>query len=158
MSGPDMQLARRRKLTCVGVHLTWATKHRTPCLTAPIRAGLFRYISGLMRAKRGRLFAGGGWDDHIHLYIDLPASISLSTLVAEIKTASMRWIRINHPAVSAIGWQRGFAAFSVDRRRDDGLMAYIRDQEQIHASRSSRREAAALARAFDLPLDRDRCD
>jgi hypothetical protein len=119
---------------------------------------MFGYISGIVRGQRGLLLIGGGWNDHIHLYLALPPNIGLSTLVSTIKSNSMRWVRTTYPEIRATGWQKGYAAFSVDRRRDHALMAYIRDQDRIHARRDAESERRAMLVAHGLPAEPDPCD
>jgi len=150
MNIPSPVKRRSHRLARVGIHAIWSTKHRIPFLAAEIRLGLFPYMSGILRRSNGTLLAGGGWVDHIHLYIEMPPTIGLSLLVSTIKSNSTRWIRQNFPDVNAIGWQQGYAAFSVDRRRDDGLMAYILNQDQIHKNRSATRELTLLFRAYHI--------
>lgn len=147
-----------RKLLRVGVHLVWSTKHRVPYLTAEMRAGVFRYMSGVVKGQRGTLIVAGGWIDHVHLYVELPPNISLSTLVAQIKANSMRWLRATYPGTRMSGWQRGYGAFSADRRHDRRLISYIRDQERIHQRRSTEAERGSLLRAYGLPDTQDHCD
>jgi REP element-mobilizing transposase RayT len=115
-----------------------------------MRVGLFSYIGGMLRARRGRLLAGGGWTDHIHLYIDLPAGVSVATLISEIKCASTGWLRRTFPEDRFVGWQRSYAAFSVDRRRDQRLRRYIQRQDTIHHRRSLRQETSALYLAYGV--------
>ncbi len=147
-----------RKIVHVGVHLVWATKHRSPFLSGEVRGPLFSYISGIVRGQRGQLLVGGGWLDHVHLYVALPANIGLSTLVSTIKSNSMRWLRESYPEIRPAGWQKGYAAFSVDRRRDHALMAYIRNQAAIHSRRDAESERRALFRSHALPTTHDPCD
>lgn len=153
MPPDDIRKPRRRKLLCVGIHLVWSTKYREPCLTPAIRTAVFRYIGGILRSKRGRLLAAGGWTDHIHLYIELPAGIALATLISEIKASSTSWVRRTFPEARLLRWQRSYAAFSVDRRRDHRLMSYILNQEAIHTRRTLQREFSTLCRAYGSPED-----
>jgi len=148
----------KRTILRVGVHLVWATKYRTPFLDTGIRARLFPYISGIVRHSGGHLLAGGGWRDHVHLYVEMPATISLAMLVSTIKSNSMRWIRESFPEAQAAGWQKGYAAFSVDRRHDDRLMSYIADQDRIHRQRTTESERRALLRAHQVHPVFDPCD
>ena len=147
-----------RKIVHVGVHLIWATRHRTPFLGKEVRAPLIRYISGIVRGQRGRLLIGGGWHDHIHLDVELPPNIGLSALVSTIKSNSMRWLRATFPLLGAVGWQKGYAAFSVDRRHDHALMTYIRNQDLIHARRGAEIERQAILLAHGCPAEPDPCD
>jgi REP element-mobilizing transposase RayT len=139
-----------RHLISLGVHLVWATKQRTQWLGAQIRPELFAYMAGTVAKKRCRAIVIGGWEDHVHLYVHLCTSISVAHLVTTIKTSSARWLKEREPALRGFRWQRGFAAFGVDPRRDSGLREYIESQDVIHLEQDHVRELDRLASAFAL--------
>lgn len=123
----------------LGVHLVWATKHRQMSLAAEWRKGLFHYMAGIARNKGARLLAAGGIEDHVHLYVSLPSTLSVASLVNAFKANSSRWIHETIPGLRRFEWQIGYAAFSVNRADDRQLIAYIQDQESHHSPSQARR-------------------
>jgi REP element-mobilizing transposase RayT len=99
--------------------------------------------------KEERIFVQeiGGMDDHAHLLIQLPATLSLSDAVLEIKTSSSRWMGRN------FAWQRGFGAFSVSASNLDAVVRYIRTQESHHKKMSFDEEFIALLRKHGVLFD-----
>ena len=70
--------------------------------------------------------------DHVHLYLSLPADLSIAQLVSALKANSSRWIHETFPRLRQFAWQQGYAAFSVSRFSEERLIAYIRNQEAHH--------------------------
>lgn len=139
-----------RRMISMGVHLVWATKGRRRWLGEEVRAGLFAYLAGAVTNMRCRAILVGGWEDHVHLYVQLGAEISVSRLVTRVKSSSARWLKERGPTLRGFRWQRGFAAFSVDARRDGGLRKYIESQAEIHQKRDLDSELTSLTSAFAL--------
>jgi REP element-mobilizing transposase RayT len=86
-------------------------------------------------------------DDHAHMLIQLPPTLSLSDAVLEIKTSSSRWMGRN------FAWQRGFGAFSVSASNLDRVIRYIRTQESHHKKMSFDEEFIALLRKHGVAFD-----
>jgi putative transposase len=133
-----------RNCVWIRVHLVWGTKNRLPLIRPVWRQELYRYIGGIIRNKGGRLLSAGGWDDHIHLYVDLTAKLTVSALFNSIKANSSRWVRSTQSTCPEFSWQRGYAVFSVNPRGDSVLRLYISNQEQRHRSQNSRSEYLRL--------------
>jgi len=66
--------------TCVSAvfHLVFSTRNREPWLVDPIRAQALPYIGGIAEQKGMRLLCSGGYVDHIHLLLSLPADMAVS--------------------------------------------------------------------------------
>jgi putative transposase len=137
-----------RHCVWVRIHLVWSTKYREPTIEESWRGSLYSYIAGIIKNKAGRLICAGGTHDHIHIYLSLPSRVSLSVMVNAIKTHSCRWVRTNHR--SEFGWQRGYGAFSMNLKNEAGLRRYIANQKQIHRSRASHKEYAALVKVHGI--------
>ena len=50
-------------------HVIFSTKHREPWITPDLAERLYPYIGGIVRAEKGQLYAIGGVEDHVHLYL-----------------------------------------------------------------------------------------
>ena len=73
--------------------IVFSTKHRKPVLVEQYDEQLYKYIWGIVKNKNCRLYRINGMPDHIHLFIDLHPSVSLSNLVKDVKIASNQWIK-----------------------------------------------------------------
>ncbi len=74
-------------------HIVFATKRRVACLDKAWRAQLWEYMGGTVRGLGGVPHGVGGYNDHVHLLIDLKPTQLLPDVVRELKKASTEWIR-----------------------------------------------------------------
>src|SRR5439155_17138738 len=72
-------------------HIIFGTKYRKPTIDEAHCKDLYRYMSGIIKRKNGKLYRINGVEDHIHIFSDLHPSISLSDYVKDIKVASGIW-------------------------------------------------------------------
>lgn len=73
-----------------------------------------------------------GVSDHIHILTHLHPSISLTSLVKDIKLASTELIKSKNLFPKFSGWQEGYAAFTYAFKDKNGLIDYIKNQEEHH--------------------------
>jgi putative transposase len=67
------------------MHVVFSTKERRKLIPLDFRPKLWAFMAGVCKSEK--LFAHeiGGMDDHAHLLIQLPPTISLSDAIQEIK-------------------------------------------------------------------------
>lgn len=75
------------------VHLVFSTKNRTPWILKEIETEMHAYLASICRAKNATALNIGGVEDHVHILLNLPRTITISKLVEEIKTSSSKWIK-----------------------------------------------------------------
>ena len=88
-----------------------------------------------------------GTADHVHMLVTIPAKLSVSDAARVLKANSSRW------AGPDFGWQTGYAAFTVSTSNMPDVVAYIRDQEQHHQTRSFEDELIALLEKHGVSYD-----
>ncbi len=118
--------------TAISYHLVFSTKDRAPVLQRDSRSDLFRYIWGIIRNHQGHLYRINGVQDHVHILSSLHPTVCLADFVKDIKTGSARWIKQKAVFKRFSPWQEGYAAFTCARRDRDGLIEYIKRQEEHH--------------------------
>jgi putative transposase len=118
--------------TAITYHIVFSTKERAPVLQADGRPDLFRYVWGIINNLHGHLYRVNGVQDHIHILTSLHPSVRLAAFVRDIKTGSARWIKEKGVFKSFSHWQEGYAAFTCSRSDRDGLIEYIKGQEDHH--------------------------
>jgi putative transposase len=116
----------------VRVHLVWSTYRRQPWIVSAWQERLYRCLVAIARRKRALVIAVGGWRDHVHIYVSVPANLTVAHLVDALKSNSSRWIHETFPHLKIFAWQKGYSAFSVCRRCEEHLIRYIRNQEARH--------------------------
>jgi putative transposase len=114
-------------------HIVFATKGRTRTLTKPNREEMYKHITGLLQNKKCHVYAINGIEDHIHIATHIPPTLAPADLVKDIKLASSDLIRRKWLFPNFIGWQEGYAIFTVNWPSKDRLIDYVRNQENHHA-------------------------
>ena len=102
-------------------HIIFSTKDRRPFLDAALKARLFPYLGGIIRAHDGNALIINGPTDHIHILASMAAKHSLSDLLRELKADSSNWIHKTFPARQSFAWQIGYGAFSVSHSNLAGV-------------------------------------
>jgi putative transposase len=141
------------KYLCVNLHILWSTKGRRGFISTQWSDRLYAYIGSVARFKNAQLIEANSQPDHIHLYISMPSTISIGCLVNALKANSTRWIRQTLPNAKWFSWQEGYAAFSVSRSQENGVIEYIRNQVEHHKRRDCQEELLDLLRRHGIEYD-----
>ncbi len=78
------------------------------------------------------VLAIGGVEDHVHLLLRLPATLSLSELLKQLKGTSAHLVTHQLAPGAFFKWQGGYAAFSVSPRHLRQVADYIANQRHHH--------------------------
>ena len=92
----------------------------------------------------------GGIEDHVHLLLSLPATITLAEAIQKLKANSSRWVHESFPARELFGWQKGYGAFSIGISQVETTIQYIKNQPKHHRRVDSRQELAAFVKRHGL--------
>lgn len=122
----------RHTFLWVRVHLVWSTYRRQKWIAFAWQERLYRCLAAIAKRKGAMALAVGGWRDHVHIYVSLPANLMVADLVNALKSNSSRWIHDTFPQLGQFAWQKGYSAFSVCKRCEARVIAYIRNQEARH--------------------------
>ncbi|WP_333483057.1 transposase [Spirosoma telluris] len=74
-------------------------------------------------------------------------------LLEEVKKNSSKWMKTKGYKYQNFYWQDGYAAFSVDLTRMDGLVRYIENQFQHHQEISFQNECRGIYKKYQMPYD-----
>lgn len=132
--------------------LVFSTRNRERSLKAKNRPILFKYIWGILKEKNCHLYRINGVEDHIHIAFSLHPSVSLSSLVKDIKLASSKMIK-EQELFAFTAWQEGYAAFTYSLDAKDVLIEYIKNQEEHHKKVSFKEELISLLEEFQIDFD-----
>ena len=89
-------------------HLVWATKERQLLINPNKEVELYNYIIGKSDALRCIVHAIGGMEDHIHLVVSVPPTLSIADFVKNIKGSSAHYLNQNlYASSNKFGWQEG---------------------------------------------------
>jgi putative transposase len=132
------------------IHIIFSTKALQPQIT-DINC-LSAFIGGIARNKNASLIAAGGMPDHIHLLIQMPATISVADLVRDIKSNSSRWMR-DTVGIKDFAWQDGYACFSVSQSNVASVIHYIKNQPEHHRAVGYTEELVAFLERHGVAYD-----
>jgi len=116
----------------VYIHLNWATWDRLPLLSDELRPDVYACIQAGCDALGAEVLAIGGTEDHVHLLVRLPTTVSVATLVKQVKGASSHMVTHELIPENGFRWQGAYGAFSVSRSDVSRVCDYIARQEEHH--------------------------
>jgi REP element-mobilizing transposase RayT len=135
------------------LHIVFSTKGRSPWITAEVAERLYPYIGGIVRAEKGVLFAIGGVEDHVHLYLRWRPDGSVSDLMRTVKARSSKWVHDTFPDLAGFAWQEGYSVFSVSKSQEEAVKTYIAGQAEHHAREGFESELLRTLRAHGVEFD-----
>ena len=141
-----------RTFTNLLTHLVFSTKNREPLIVPDLKAELHAYLGGLTRELKGKAYSIGGYDDHVHMLVNLPPVVSISDALRFMKSNSSGWIHDKWPQ-KPFAWQPGYGAFSVSKSNVSQVCQYIANQEDHHRRISFEQEFIKFLRRHELPFD-----
>ena len=131
-------------------HMVFSTAGRRRTITKNIQRKVWAYMAGICRNHRLFVKTIGGMEDHVHLLIEIPPSVSVAKAVQLIKSNSSKWL---NETGKHFAWQKGYAAFSVSASNIGTVVNYIRNQEQHHRRMTFEEELVALLKKHDVKYD-----
>ena len=142
-----------QSLSLIIVHIIFSTKERHRFLDLEIRPRLHAYLATIARNVGCEAYRVGGVSDHVHLAVRLPRTITVASLVEELKTSSSKWLKTQSNRLSDFSWQRGYGCFSVGPTDLDALRAYIDNQEEHHKTRTFEDELRMFLKKYGMAHD-----
>lgn len=89
--------------------------------------------------------------DHRLLY---DSTVSLASLVKDIKLASAEYIKTNQLFKNFKGWQDGYGAFTYSIKEKEQLIAYVKNQEEHHSVKTFKEEYLSLLEEHGVAFDK----
>jgi REP element-mobilizing transposase RayT len=111
---------------------------------------MWAYAAGICKKLDIFVHALGGTQDHIHLLIQVPATLALAKAILTIKSNTSRWA---NETGQKFEWQQGYAAFSVSASIVPAVARYIQNQKAHHRRMSFDQEFMALLKKHGVEYD-----
>lgn len=137
----------------VYIQVVFSVKERECVLQKPWRDEVFKYMSGIIKAKNHKPIIVNGVEDHVHLFIGLRPSSSISDLIRDVKNNSSNFINDRNLVKGKFSWQEGYGAFSYSHSQIDQVYNYILNQEEHHAKKTFREEYLDFLDKFEVPFE-----
>lgn len=87
------------------VHLVFVTKYRRGVFTKAVLDDARTIFASVCADFGAELVEMDGEDDHVHLLVNYPPKVAISSLVNSLKGVSSRRLRQNHPALVRRYWK-----------------------------------------------------
>ena len=142
-----------QSLASILVHIIFSTKNRLPLISQTIEKDLYSYIVGIAKANDVHVYEIGGVEDHIHLFICLPRTLTLSKCIEEIKKGSSKWIKTKGIEYQNFSWQNGYGAFSIGYSSCAALRNYIQNQREHHKKILFKDEMILFLKKYQISFD-----
>src|SRR6266478_4055283 len=134
-------------------HCVFSTKERRRLITPALRERLWPFLGGIARQNKMKAIEIGGVEDHVHILLSLPATISIAKALQLIKGGSSKWVHETFPEHRLFEWQTKYAAFSVSVSQLDKIVHYIKNQEAHHRKLTFQEDLLALLKKHRVEYD-----
>ena len=135
-------------------HIVFRPKNSAQVIVVDKEEMLYRYIWGFVENKKGVLYRIGGMPDHIHLLVQLPATIAVADFVRDLKTSTSVFLKDNKDSFPKFdGWAKSYCALSYSTRDKDMVVNYIKTQKEHHKRVSFHDEFLALLKESGVEVD-----
>lgn len=139
--------------TSLHYHIVFSTKNRERWIRPDIEDRVWDYIGGIIRENDMHPVRVGGIEDHVHVLLGAPPTMTVSKAAQLLKGGSSKWIHDTFPDLKAFNWQDGYGAFSVSNSALSKVEEYIRNQRQHHQKLSFQEEFRALLKKHGITYD-----
>lgn len=139
--------------TQIHIQFVFVVKYRKGLIQASFKEELYQYISGIIKAHNHKLLAINGMPDHVHVFIGMRPSQSISDLMQDIKGSSSKWINEKKFLPIKFEWQSGYGAFSYSKSHVERVIKYVQNQENHHKRQAFREEYIQFLNAFEIDYD-----
>ena len=139
--------------TQIYIQAVFAVQGRHNLIAKSWSEELYKYIAGIIRAKKQKSIIVNGMPDHIHIFFGLRPSMAISDLLRDVKNNSTNFVNDRHFVRGKFSWQEGFGAFSYSHSQVKGVYDYILNQEEHHATKTFKEEYIDLLKKFEIEYD-----
>jgi REP element-mobilizing transposase RayT len=118
-----------------------------------LRERLWPFLGGIARQNKMKAIEIGGVEDHVHILLSLPATMSIAKALQLIKGGSSKWVHETFREHRLFAWQEKYGAFSVSESRVDSIIQYIKNQQEHHRKMTFQEEFLALLKKHRIEFD-----
>jgi putative transposase len=97
--------------TQLHIQFVFAVQNRMSLIQPAWENELFKYITGIVQNHKHKMIAINGMPDHVHVFVGLHPTQSISNLMQVVKGESSEWINQKGFALGKFQWQEGYGAF-----------------------------------------------
>ncbi|MGA9258347.1 MAG: IS200/IS605 family transposase [Candidatus Sulfotelmatobacter sp.] len=133
------------------IHCVFSTKQRRNLISPEVQPQLWSFLGGIARKNGFKALMVGGTENHVHILLSLPATLTLAKAMQLVKGASSHWM--NEKFKSEFAWQEGYGAFTLGISQKKDTIAYIRSQAEHHYKHNYEEEFLAFLKKNGVEYD-----
>ena len=117
-------------ITRLTVHIVWVTKYRYHVLTGDIQSRCRRILIQDCETLDIEILKGVVSKDHVHMHIEYPSKLSVSSMLKQLKGRSSRLLQKEFPELKKRYWGQhlwatGYGAWSTGQITDEMVQEYL---------------------------------
>ncbi|MFI5196628.1 MAG: IS200/IS605 family transposase [Chitinophagales bacterium] len=135
------------------IHCVFAVKYRAAMLNVAWDERLRLYISAITQNHGHKMLAINNMPDHLHFFVGLNPTQSISDMLRIVKSESSVWINQEKFTKNKFNWQDGYGAFSHSRSQVNKVVQYIHNQQEHHHKITFLEEYKKMLKDFEINYD-----
>ena len=139
--------------TQIYIQTVFAVENRISLIKESWKEELHKYITGIVQNNNHKLIAINSMPNHVHTFIGMKPTQSVSDLLQDIKGCSSTWINEKRFVRGHFNWQSGYGAFSYSHSQIDTVVKYIQNQQEHHKKKTFRQEYIEFLEKFHIDYD-----
>ncbi|HWI55971.1 MAG TPA: IS200/IS605 family transposase [Bacillota bacterium] len=132
------------------MHCVWATRERRPLIQPELELRLWPYLGGVARENKMKVLVVGGVQDHVHVLLSVPSTLSVAKAIQLLKGNSSRWIHDTFKGHWAFEWQEGYGAFSIGISGIEDTKNSIQHQAAHHRKATFKEEVGMFLKKHGM--------
>ena len=137
----------------VYIQVVFAVKYRQAIIANDWKFKLFGVIGNLINGTGCKTIIINGVEDHVHCFLGLKPTVSISELMKTVKAKSSKYINDHRLTKTRFEWQEGYGVFSYSHSHINSVYKYIENQEEHHKKQTFKKEYLEFLEKFEVPYD-----
>jgi putative transposase len=137
----------------VYIQVVFAVKYRDAVIADDWKTKVFSVIGNLINETGCKTIIVNGVEDHVHCFLGLKPTVSISELMKTVKAKSSKYINDQKLTISRFEWQEGYGAFSYSQSQIDAVYKYVANQEEHHKKKTFKQEYLEFLDKFHIPFE-----
>jgi REP element-mobilizing transposase RayT len=133
--------------------IVFSTKNAENTMVLAETEEMYKYIWGLLKNKKCTLYRLNGTENHLHIVTHVHPTISISSLVKDIKVSSSVWLKEKGIFPQFVAWQEGYGAFTYHINQKNVLVNYVKNQREHHQKKTFKDEFKELLVEHGIEYD-----
>ena len=134
-------------------HCVWSTKNRKELIDEQVESQIWAIVAATGKTHGMFVKKAGGIENHIHVLVEIPKTLSVSDAMKRLKGGSSNSIQQSGLITNDFAWQIGYAAFTVSKSSEADVIRYIANQREHHQGKTFEDEIVALLNKHGIQFE-----